>query len=199
MLRFSLIAALTLWFCTIALADSPAKPKNPGPLDIPDSRVLTMSIDQYIDAYTKKHNGNITELENRTLCYYYAELSRDRNLRLARQLSPRRRKLVARCQSSLDNLSQACEEYQFSAGGGTIIYDFYAMLQVENEAAIRRLVGDLQNPGNLAYGTVLHDCQEASKNLQNSAEWLDDKSIPWAPSKSAGRSNYQSTKAELRK
>src|SRR5579863_7564903 len=97
----ALNAGSIMAFClcaTIAFADPPAKPKNPGPLDIPNSQVLKMSIDQYIGAYEKKHNGNINEPETRALCYYYAALSRDRNFRLARRLSPNKRKLVTRCQ-----------------------------------------------------------------------------------------------------
>lgn len=191
---------LALCLCaSLVLADPPAKPKNPGPLDIPDSQVLKMSIDQYIGAYEKKHNGNITELETRTLCYYYAGLKRNLNIRRALRLSNSRSRSVELCDNLLGSLSEDCEKYQMSAGQGTIILDYYAMLDAENEVAIGRLLDDLQNRKSMAHGTARHDYLEASKNLLNSAQWLKDNDVSWTPSRSIGRKYYEEATADLRK
>jgi hypothetical protein len=200
--RYALTAGLFLALClcaSLALANPPAKPKNPGPLDIPDSQVLKMSIDQYLDAYTKKHSGNVTELDTRTLCYYYAGLKRKQNLGRAQRLPQSQRNLVARCETAFGDLSQACEEYQYSAGSGTIIYDYYAMLDVENEAALGRVIDNLQNPAKAKRGNAARSYLDARRNLQKCAEWLSDKDTNWTPSKSEGQANYRSAKTALRK
>lgn len=165
--RFGL--ALTFAVAIFLLSASAGVCEDSRPLDIPDSRVLKLTLNQYIAAYENKHNGDINEPETRALCYYWADLRRKENFRLARRLPADRRRLVYRCQSAFDSLSDACFDYHFSIEDGTMVYDFYAAQEPDSELTMRQLVDDLRKPGAASRAERLKaesDYRRARKNLR---------------------------------
>lgn len=188
--------ALLILFASLlpACAFAAKYPRPPG------SPVLKMTADQCSDG-TADEDSSDTEYGERALLYHQADLLRKRNIRLEWHLSPRRRALARRCQAAFDNLMKACFAYHFAVQDGTMVYDFYAAQEPDNEFAMERLIRDLGRsgqPDRLSRLRAQRDFRKARTHLQKTYALIPGATDSFAPL-SERLSDYANVKAALRR